>query len=332
MSVTVEIGRRDDRPPVPPGGAGWSCPKCHQSADPAAVRANLQVCPACGYHLRIGARERIAQLVDQGGFRERWAALKTLDPLEFTDLETYPERLREAQAKTGLTEAIIAGTATIASVQCVLAVMDFGFMGGSMGSVVGEKLWRAAEMAATEGLPLVAVCTSGGARMQEGILSLMQMAKTTCAVDVINEAGVPFVAVLADPCTGGVVASFATLADICVAEPGALLYFSGPRVIAETTKEALPADFGTAERNLALGHLDAVVARTELRDKLANYLRLLEGGGTPERIRARRARSRSPRGLVDAAARRAKALAAHARRPFGRGDREADVTPQDFEA
>ena len=202
--------------------------------------------------------------------------------------------MREAQGASRLTEAIVAGTATIGSTPCVLAVMDFGFMGGSMGSVVGEKLWRAAAAAADEGRPLVAVASSGGARMQEGALSLMQMAKTTCAVDVLNDARVPFVAVMADPCTGGVVASFVSLADICVAEPGALLYFSGPRVISQTTREQLPADFGSAERNLVLGHLDAVVPRAELKDKVANYLRLLKGGGQPDGLE-RRGASR-PRG------------------------------------
>ena len=179
-----------------------------------------------------------AQLADEGSFVEYWGHLRTLDPLEFVDLEPYPERVREAQGASRLTEAIVAGTATIAGTPSVLAVIDFGFMGGSMGSVVGEKLWRAAAAAADEGRPLVAVASSGGARMQEGALSLMQMAKTTCAVDVVNDARVPFVAVMADPCTGGVVASFVSLADICVAEPGALLYFSGPRVIAQTTREA----------------------------------------------------------------------------------------------
>ena len=150
-------------------------------------------------------------------------------------------------------------------------------MGGSMGSVVGEKLWRAAAAAADGGRPFVAVASSGGARMQEGALSLMQMAKTTCAVDLLNDARVPFVAVMADPCTGGVVASFVSLADICVAEPGALLYFSGPRVISQTTREQLPDDFGSAERNLDLGHLDAVVPRAELKGTVANYLRSAEG-------------------------------------------------------
>jgi len=327
MPVTVEIERRNGGDHS--GQPAWQCPRCHEGADPQAVKANLQVCPHCGHHLRVGARERIAQLADPGSFVELWMSLRTLDPLSFTDLETYPERVREAQAKTGLTEAIVAGTAQIASVSCVLAAMDFGFMGGSMGSVVGEKLWRAAELAAKERLPLVCVCSSGGARMQEGILSLMQMAKTSCAVDIVNEARVPFVAILADPCTGGVVASFATLADICIAEPGALLAFSGPRVIAATTRETLPPDFGSAERNLALGHLDAVVPRAELRERVAGYLRLLEGGGDDERRTAGRARGRGARRLATAATRRVATLVSHARRPFDRGDREVAGAPEE---
>jgi acetyl-CoA carboxylase carboxyl transferase subunit beta len=275
--VTVEVTRLN--------GAAvrrWSCPRCRAEAEWEAFAANLKVCPSCGFHARVGARERIAQLADAGSFRERNAALRTLDPLTFSDLETYPERLREAQAASGLTEAIITGDAAIEEVPCMLAAMDFGFMGGSMGSVVGEKLWRAAEAAATERLPLVAVCSSGGARMQEGIISLMQMAKTSMAVDVLNEARTPFISILVDPCTGGVVASFATLADICVAEPGSLLSFSGPRVIRETTQETLPEGFGSAERNLELGHLDAVIPRGELRTRIANYLRLLTGGASDE--------------------------------------------------
>ena len=319
MNVTVEIERRDSDPVRPE----WACPLCKQPARLAEVRADLMVCPHCGFHLRISARERIRQLVDEGTFRELWTSVLTLDPLKFTDLETYPERVREAQAKTGLSEAILTGTAAIDGTQCVLAVMDFGFMGGSMGSVVGEKLWRSAELAAAEDLPLVAVCSSGGARMQEGILSLMQMAKTSCAVDLINEAKSPFVTILADPCTGGVVASFATLADICIAEPGAQLYFTGPRVIAETTHEILPEGFGSAERNLQLGHLDAVGARKDLRVRVGNYLRLLGGGEEPDRVTTTGGRERGKGGMAQTAFGRATALAAYARRPFVGGDREA---------
>jgi acetyl-CoA carboxylase carboxyl transferase subunit beta len=327
MNVTVQIERRGTDPARPE----WVCPSCKEPGRLAEVKANLSVCPSCGHHLRIGARERIRQLVDEGSFRELWSSVLTLDPLKFVDLETYPERVREAQAKTDLVEAIVTGIATVDGTPCVLAVMDFGFIGGSMGSVVGEKLWRSAELAVGEDLPLVAVCTSGGARMQEGILSLMQMAKTSCAVDLIQESAAPFVAVLADPCTGGVVASFATLADVCIAEPGAQLYFSGPRVIAETTREALPEGFGSAERNLLLGHLDAVVARKDLRRRVGNYLRLLGGGEEPERG-AEGQGERGSRGVAQAAVERAKALASYARRPFVRGDRPAADAAEDAAA
>ena len=328
MNVTVEIEHREPRPAKPE----WVCPSCKAGAQLADVRGNLFVCPSCGFHARVTANERVRQLTDPETFHELWSTVRTLDPLGFTDLEAYPDRVREAQAKTGLNEAIITGTATIDGIDCVLAVMDFGFLGGSMGSVVGEKLWRSAELSAEQGLPLVAVCSSGGARMQEGILSLMQMAKTSCAVDVINESGSPFVAVLADPCTGGVVASFATLADICVAEPGALLSFSGPRVIAETTREPLPEGFGSAERNLALGHLDAVVPRKDLKAQVGNYLRLLGGGDTPERREPRRARDRGKGRLVQATTGRARTLAALARRPFVRGSRQAAEPPEEAPA
>ena len=319
MNVIVEIERRAGEPAKPE----WQCSSCRRDTSLALLRANLMVCPFCGHHLRVGARERIRQLADEGSFRERWPSVASLDPLEFVDLETYPERLRAAQTKTGLTEAIVAGTARIDGVTCVLVVLDFGFMGGSMGSVVGERFWRSAEQAASDGLPIVTVCSSGGARMQEGILSLMQMAKTACAVDLITEARSPFVSVLVDPCTGGVLASFASLADICVAEPGALLSFSGPRVIAETTREALPAGFGSAERTLTLGHLDAVVPRHELSARLGNYLRLLGGGEEPDRGEGQRTRTRGASGLAQAALDRARTLTARARNPFVRGGRQA---------
>lgn len=328
MNVTIEIERRESRPAKPE----WMCPSCKDGARLADVRGNLFVCPYCGFHARVAATERIAQLTDSDSFAELWGTVRALDPLSFVDMQAYPDRVREAQAKTGLTEAILTGTARIDGTPCIVAVMDFGFMGGSMGSVVGEKLWRSARLAAEQTLPLVAVCSSGGARMQEGILSLMQMAKTSCAVDVINESTTPFVAVLADPCTGGVVASFATLADVCIAEPGALLSFSGPRVIAETTREPLPQGFGSAERNLELGHLDAVVPRKELKAKVGSYLRLLGGGETPERREARRARSRGKGGLAQAAAERARSIAALARRPFVGGEAEAPEPPEETPA
>ena len=262
----------------------WTCPTCSTQTERVEWRTtHLSVCPACGFHARISARERIGQLADPESFEEEWTLVRTLDPLGFVDLERYTDRVREAQAATGQTEALVAGRAAVDGIPIVLAVLDFSFMGGSMGSVVGEKLYRAAEAAIAGRLPLVAVCSSGGARMQEGILSLMQMAKTTIAVDMLNQHRIPYITVLADPCTGGVIASFASLADICVAEPGARLYFSGPRVIRETTREELPEGFSSAERNLALGHLDAVVPRAELRTRIASYLRLLEGGAANER-------------------------------------------------
>jgi acetyl-CoA carboxylase carboxyl transferase subunit beta len=329
MAVTVEIARR-----AGPDPHRWTCPKCGEGADPVEVRRNLSVCPNCGHHLRIGARERVMQLADPESFFERWNHLRPVDPLEFVDLMPYAERIREAQATSGMTEAMLAGTAVIGGEPCVLAVMDFGFMGGSMGSVVGEKFWRATETAAELRVPLVCVASSGGARMQEGAVSLMQMAKTTCAVDVLNDARVPFVCVMADPCTGGTVASFASLADICIAEPGAKLYFTGPRVIAETTKEKLPPDYGTAERNLACGHLDAIVPRPELRDKVTNYLRLLKGGG---RIDGQPEPAGGPGGsrtrrVAEAAARRIGSPFSYARRQFVRGDGEAPEPPEDEDA
>jgi acetyl-CoA carboxylase carboxyl transferase beta subunit len=328
MNVTIEIEHRG----TDPARRDWACRSCHARSDLAVVHEHLYVCPVCGYHARIGARERIRQLADPGSFRELWDGVKTLDPLSFVDIESYPERVLEAQGKTGLAEAVVTGTATIGGTVCLLAVMDFGFMGGSMGSVVGEKLWRSAEVAAGEHLPLVAVCSSGGARMQEGILSLMQMAKTSCAVDLMTEAGVQFIAVLVDPCTGGVVASFATLADICIAEPGAQLYFSGPRVIQQTTREALPAGFGSAERNLELGHLDAVVERADLGEKVGAYLRLLKGGEGPERGETRGPGGRGTGRLAEAALERAQAVAAYARRALVRGDREAPDEAEDAPA
>jgi acetyl-CoA carboxylase carboxyl transferase subunit beta len=328
MNVIVEVERRGGEPAKPE----WQCKSCDQGASLAQLRGNLSVCPSCGYHVRIGARERLRQLADEGSFRELWTSVESLDPLEFVDLEPYPDRLRAAQLKTGLSEAIVVGKAQILGSDCMLALIDFGFMGGSMGSVVGERFWRCAELAVTDDLPVVAVCSSGGARMQEGILSLMQMAKTTCAVDLMNESSIPFISVLADPCTGGVLASFATLSDICIAEPGAQLYFSGPRVIAGTTRESLPADFGSAERMLALGHLDAVVPRAALRAKVAQYLRLLGGGEEPDRGPRKRTRKRGAGGLAQAALDRARALAAHARGPLVGRDRQAPGPAEDAPA
>jgi acetyl-CoA carboxylase carboxyl transferase subunit beta len=222
----------------------------------------------------VRARERIAQLVDAGTFQEEAVDLRSEDPLAFFDLRPYTERLAEAEISTGLGDAMVIGSAAIEGEACVLAVMDFSFMGGSMGSVVGEKLTRAADSAVDRKVPLISVTASGGARMQEGILSLMQLPKTVCAIEDLRDARCGFISVMTHPTTAGVLASFASLGDIMVAEPGALLAFTGPRVVQQTTREKLPEDFGLAESNLRFGHLDGIVARTELRPFLGRSLRL----------------------------------------------------------
>ena len=236
------------------------------------------MCPHCGHHFRMTARQRIELLADSGSWSEIAGNLRSADPLEFFDLRPYPDRIEEAEYDTGLSEAMLVGRARLNKMDIILAVMDFGFMGGSMGSVVGERFWRAAEEAIETRFPLVVVCASGGARMQEGILSLLQMAKTTCAVEMLEDVPVPFVSILTHPTTGGVVASFATLADVIIAEPGALLCFSGPRVIEQTIKEKLPEDFGIAESNMQHGQIDIIVPRNELKERLVQILGMLEGG------------------------------------------------------
>ena len=251
-----------------------TCPKCDSHYRDDELDASLWVCPQCGHHFPVRARRRIAQLADEGSFSEDAADLRSEDPLGFFDLRPYTERLAEAETSTGLGEAIVIGEAAIEERPCELAVMDFAFMGGSMGSVVGEKFSRACDSAAERGLPLVSVTASGGARMQEGILSLMQLPKAVCAVEDLRDAGCALISVMSHPTTAGVMASFASLGDVLVAEPGALLSFTGPRVVQQTTREKLPADFGLAESNLRFGHIDALVPRPELRAYVARLLRL----------------------------------------------------------
>jgi acetyl-CoA carboxylase carboxyl transferase subunit beta len=225
------------------------------------------------------ARSRIASLVDAGTFQEEAAELRSEDPLDFFDLRPYTERLAEAEMKTGLGEAMVIGSGAIDGSPAELAVMDFAFMGGSMGSVVGEKFSRACDTAIQRGTPLVSITASGGARMQEGILSLMQLPKTVCAVEDLHDAGRPLISVMTHPTTAGVLASFASLGDVIVAEPGALLAFTGPRVVQQTTREKLPEDFGLAEQNLRFGHIDAIVLRPELKQYIARLLRLFSANG-----------------------------------------------------
>ncbi len=269
-----QLAHRDARPRKIKADAG-TCPKCdsHYSAD--EMHRNLRVCPACGPHFPVTARERLEQLGEPGGYVELWPELRAADPLQFTDLKPYADRIRDAEQSTGMGEAIVCAELEVRHVPAIAAVMDFTFMGGSMGAVVGEKFARACDYAAAKGRPLIVVAASGGARMQEGTLALMQMAKTVIALDALAEARVPVVVVLAHPTTGGVWASFASLGDITYAEPGALIAFSGPRVIEETTREVLPADFGRAEAQLRNGQVDAVVDRRELAERIGRILHIL---------------------------------------------------------
>ena len=271
----VDVEVESKRPEEPAAKAHPNtCPGCGSHYRDDELEKTLRVCPQCEHHFPVGARERIRQLADDRSFGEEDGDLRSADPLSFFDLRPYTERLVEAEMATGLGDAIVCGTATIEASECRLAVMDFAFMGGSMGSVVGEKFVRACERSAETGIPLVSVSASGGARMQEGILALMQLPKTVCAIDELHEAGGALFSVLTHPTTGGVLASFASLGDVVLAEPGALMSFAGPRVVAQTTREKLPDDFGLAESNYRFGHLDGIVPRAELRPTLARLLRL----------------------------------------------------------
>lgn len=273
IDVSIEHKRSE------PDGTGEkqhpnTCPSCGSHYRDDELAAHLRVCPQCSHHFPVRALDRIGQLVDEDSFEEDETSLRSSDPLEFFDLRPYTERLAEAEVSTGLGDAMITGTARIESLSCRLAVMDFSFMGGSMGSVVGEKFARACEHAVEDEVPLISISSSGGARMQEGILALMQLPKTVCALEELHEAGGVMISVLAHPTTGGLLASFASLGDVLLAEPGALMSFAGPRVVAQTTREKLPDDFGLAESNLRFGHIDRIVARSDLRLTLAQLLRL----------------------------------------------------------
>jgi len=272
----VDVEVESKRPDEPTQGKAHpnTCPGCGSHYRDDELDKTLRVCPHCGHHFPIRARDRIDQLADPGSFVEEDAELRSADPLEFFDLRSYTERLAEAELATGLGDAVVCGAAAIEGESCRLAVMDFAFMGGSMGSVVGEKFVRACESAAAARAPLVSVTASGGARMQEGILALMQLPKTVCAIEELHESDGTLLSVLTHPTTGGVLASYASLGDVVLAEPGALMSFAGPRVVAQTTREKLPDDFGRAESNFRFGHLDAIVPRAELRPALARLLRL----------------------------------------------------------
>ncbi len=255
-----------------PEGLWVKCEACKEILSKPELEQNLHVCPRCQYHFRIGARERIGQLVDPGTFQEADAGLRSVDPLGFKDQKAYAERLKAARAQTGMEEALVSGTAQIGGYPASLAVMEFAFMGGSMGSALGEKVTRAIERAIEKRLAFIAVSCSGGARMQESVLSLMQMAKTSAALGRLARERLPYISILTDPTTGGVTASFAMLGDVLVAEPKALIGFAGPRVIQDTIRQELPEGFQRSEFLLEHGFLDMIVDRKQLRPLLTQLL------------------------------------------------------------
>ncbi|MDR2103415.1 MAG: acetyl-CoA carboxylase, carboxyltransferase subunit beta [Treponema sp.] len=256
-----------------------SCPGCGAQYDKAAVDETFKTCLSCGYHYRMEPSERLLYLIDPGSFQEFSANLRSLNPI---DLSGYEEKLSEAEAKARMKDAVITGTCTIEGKPVILGLMSFAFMGGSMGSVVGEKVCRALLRGAEEKIPVILYTTSGGARMQEGIFSLMQMAKTSSAAAELDKAGVPLFIVLCDPTTGGVTASFAMLADITLAEPGALIGFAGPRVIEGTIRQTLPEGFQRAEFQQEKGFVDIIAPRKDQRRILSALLDLHKSAAVPE--------------------------------------------------
>jgi acetyl-CoA carboxylase carboxyl transferase subunit beta len=269
---TKEI--RTDKKGKIPEGLWVKCDGCKEIVYNKEIERNLKVCPKCNYHFRISARERLKLLVDEGSFIELDKDLESTDPLNFKDKITYKDRLKEKQKSTGLKEAVISGDALIKGYPVSLVIMDFSFMGGSMGSVVGEKVLRAAERSIEKKQPLITVSSSGGARMQEGILSLMQMAKVAAAIGKLKDSGILYISIMCDPTFGGVTASFASIGDIIIAEPKSLIGFAGARVIEQTIKQPLPDDFQRAEFLLDHGLIDMVVGRKNLKDTIAKLFEL----------------------------------------------------------
>lgn len=255
-----------------PEGLWTKCPKCSTMVFDKELDENLKVCPRCQYHFPIGARERIHSLVETCTFEEMNADMTSVDILEFTGVASYTNKLVEYQKSTGLKDAVITGLCKIGELRAALGVMDFSFLGGSMGSVVGEKLTRLIEKATEKSLPVIIISTSGGARMYEGMFSLMQMAKTCGALAYHAKARLPYISVLTHPTTAGVMASYASVGDLIIAEPGAMIGFAGPRVIKDTTQAELPPGFQTAEFLLDHGLIDAIVSRKEMKQQLTDYL------------------------------------------------------------
>ena len=263
------------------GFSGWlKCTHCNELIHTNELERNSNCCPKCDYHYRLSTDERIKSLADDSTFKELFNNLESIDSLKFVDSEPYSSRLKNAKEKSGHEDAVIVGICQINNQAIALGVMDFNFMGGSMGSVVGEKLTLIIEYALAEKLPLVIVSTSGGARMQESVLSLMQMAKTSAALAKLNEAKIPFISILTNPTTGGVTASFASLGDIIIAEPNALICFAGPRVIEQTIGQQLPPGAQKSEFLMEHGMIDCIVKRHDLKAKLAEILDFLSGNQT----------------------------------------------------
>lgn len=261
----------------------WTrCPSCEEQLFNKQLEKSMSVCPSCGHHFRLSAPIRLSQLLDEGSFDEHDAGLVSQDPLGFVDQKAYPDRIAAAQLATGLRDAAVWGFGLIEGERVAIVAMDFGFMGGSMGAVVGEKVARAAEAALEERVPLVVVSASGGARMQEGTLALMQLAKTMAALERLRAARVPYLSVMSDPTTGGVFASYAAMGDVNIAEPNALIGFAGARVGAGTIGQELPPGFQRSEFLFRHGFVDRIVARSDLRRELAQLLRYL----TPEQAEA----------------------------------------------
>ncbi len=267
--IKTQVSQRTSKVPE---GLWVKCLKCSEILQSKVLKDCFQVCPECTYHFRMTAAERIALLTDEGSFDEYAEDLVSTDPLEFDDLKPYKSRLRSAASSTGLRDAFVAGKAKLRGLPYHLGVFEFKFMGGSMGVVVGEKVTRVFESALEDRLPAVVVSASGGARMQEGILSLMQMAKSSAMVGRMREEGIPYISVLTDPTTGGVAASFAMLGDIILAEPCALIGFAGPRVIVQTIRQSLPEGFQRSEFLIQHGFVDRIVPRRELADELRQWM------------------------------------------------------------
>ena len=257
-----------------PEGLWTKCKNCEEIIYSKEIERNLNVCPKCDYHFRISARDRISLVIDEGTFVETDPDMTSLDFLKFKDSKKYSDRIKAALKKSGGGDAVITGSGLMNGQEVVVAVFDFGFLGGSMGSVVGEKITRAIELGLERNAPVMVFSSSGGARMQESILSLMQMAKSSAALAKLKKAGIPFVSVLTDPTTGGVTASFAMLGDLNIAEPKALIGFAGPRVIEQTIRQKLPEGFQRSEYLLEHGMVDMIVSRREMKARLSQVLRV----------------------------------------------------------